>query len=339
MNKKVNIGVVGLGRLGSLYANYFANRLPEANLVAVSDVREEVAKQVAQQYGAKKVYQDYHGMLADEEVEAIVIVTPTKYHKAVAIDAARAGKAIFCEKPLSLSIDASIEIKEVVEETGAFFQMGFMRRFDSGYLAAKERIDSGVIGNRVQFKATSRDRERPELDYLRPENSGGLFVDMGIHDFDVARWLMGDVKSIYATGGVLAYPEMKEVGDVDNAIANMYFEDGTLGVVDLSRNGIYGYDIHSEILGTEGTLQIGYYRETPIQVMKKNAISHDVVPGFYERFEKAYVDQLQNFVDNVINDRPPAITAEDGLKALIIALAATKSLHQNRLVELSEFTD
>ncbi|MDE0767860.1 MAG: inositol 2-dehydrogenase [Opitutaceae bacterium] len=338
MNRKVNIGVVGLGRLGSLYANYFANRIPEANLVAVSDVREDVAKQVAEQYGAKKWYRNYQDMLADDEVEAIAIVTPTNYHKAVAIDAARAGKVIFCEKPLSLSMDACIEIKNVIEETGAFFQMGFMRRFDPGYLAAKEKINLGVIGKRVQFKATSRDRERPELDYLRPENSGGLFVDMGIHDFDLARWLMGEVKSIYAVGGVLAYPEMKEVGDVDNAIANMYFEDGTLGVVDLSRNAIYGYDISTEILGTEGTVQVGYYRETPIQVMKENTISHDVVPGFYERFEKAYVDQLQNFVDNVVNDRPPAINAEDGLKALIIALAATRSLQENRLVELSEFT-
>ena len=131
-----------------------------------------------------------------------------------------------------MSIEGSVEIKDVVEETGVFFQLGFMRRFDSGYLAAGE-ADSGEIGNRVQFKSTSRDRERPDLDYLRPENSGGLFVDMGIHDFDLARWLMGEVKSVYATGGVLAYPEMSEIGDVDNAIVNLYFEDGTIGAIDL----------------------------------------------------------------------------------------------------------
>ncbi len=337
MNRKLNIGVVGLGRLGSLYANYCANRLPNANLVAVSDVREDIAKQIATEYRADKWYQDYNDLIADETVEAILIVTPTKFHTEVAIHAARAGKKIFCEKPLSLSIEESVKIKDVVAETGAFFQLGFMRRFDSGYSAAKQQIESGDIGNRVQFKSTSRDRERHELDYLRPENSGGLFVDMGIHDFDLARWLMGEVKSVYSVGGVLAYPEMKDVGDVDNAIVNMYFEDGTIGSVDLSRNAIYGYDISSEILGTQGTVQIGYYRETPIQVMKANAISHDVVPGFYERFEKAYVDQLQNFVDNVLEDRPPAITADDGIKALAIALAATRSLHENRLVELSEF--
>ena len=336
MNGKLNIGIVGLGRLGSLYANYFANRLPDANLVAVSDVREEVAQQIALEYGAKRWYQDCKDLIADEDVEAVVIVTPTKFHTEVAVHAARAGKKIFCEKPLSLSIEGSVEIKDVVEKTGAFFQLGFMRRFDSGYLAAKEKVDSGEIGNRVQFKSTSRDRERPDLDYLRPENSGGLFVDMGIHDFDLARWLMGEVKSVYATGGVLAYPEMSEIGDVDNAIVNLYFEDGTIGAIDLSRNAIYGYEISSEILGTDGALQIGYHRETPLQVMKANEISHDVVPGFYERFERAYIDQLQNFVDNILGDRPPVITADDGIKALLIALAATISLHENRPVELSE---
>ncbi|MDA0348595.1 MAG: inositol 2-dehydrogenase [Verrucomicrobia bacterium] len=336
MNKKVNIGVIGLGRLGSLYTNYCANRLPHANLVAVSDVREEVAKQVAEQYGAKRWYQNYKDLLADDEVEAIVIVTPTNLHKPVAIDAARAGKAIFCEKPLSLSIAECIEIKNVMEETRAFFQMGFMRRFDSAYIAAKQKIEEGVIGKRVQYKATSRDRVRPELDFLRPENSGGLFVDMGIHDFDIARFLMGEVKSVFTVAGVLAYPEMKEIGDVDNAIVTMYFEDGTLGAVDLSRNAIYGYDIQAEILGTEGTLQMGYTQETPIRVMKENNISHDTVPGFYERFEKAYVNQLADFVDNVRNNKNPSITVNDGIEALKIALAAAKSYHENRQVDLSE---
>ena len=336
MDKKVNIGVIGLGRLGSLYANYCANRLPMANLVAVSDVREEVAREQADQFGADRWYKDYEDLLKDDEVDAILVVTPTSLHRDVVIHAANAGKAIFCEKPLSLSIDECAEIKDVVAATGAFFQMGFMRRFDSAYTTAKEKIEAGVIGKLVQYKATSRDRERPALEYLRPEHSGGLFVDMGIHDFDIARFLMGDVKSVYSIGDVLAYPEMKEIGDVDNAIVSMVFEDGTLGAVDLSRNGIYGYDIHAEILGTEGTLQLGYIRETPIQVMKENQISHDTVPGFYERFEKAYIDQLANFVENVLHDREPSITVEDGLEALKIALAATQSLHENRPVELSE---
>ena len=245
MDKKLNLGVIGLGRLGSLYAGYCANRLSQANLVAVSDVREEVAQEQAELFGASRWYKNYQELLEDQEVDAVLVVTPTSLHKKVVIDAARAGKAIFCEKPLSLSVDECFEIKDVVEQTGAFFQLGFMRRFDSAYVAAKQKIEDGTIGQRVQYKATSRDRVRPSLEFLKPKHSGGLFVDMGIHDFDIARWFMGEVKSVYTVAGVLAYPEMKEIDDVDNAIVNMYFENGTLGAVDLSRNGIYGYDIHA----------------------------------------------------------------------------------------------
>lgn len=334
MNKKLNIGVIGLGRLGSLYANYCANRLPHANLVAVSDIREDVAQAQANAYGASQSYINYQDLLSNKEIDAVLVVTPTSLHKPVVIDAARSGKAIFCEKPLSLSVEECIEIETVVDETGAFFQMGFMRRFDSAYIAAKQKIEAGMIGDCVQYKATSRDRTRPDLEYMRPEHSGGLFVDMGIHDFDIARWLMGEIKSVYTVAGVLAYPEMKAIGDVDNGIVNMYFENGTLGVVDLSRNGIYGYDVHTEILGTKGTLQLGYIRETPIQVMKENEIIHDTVPGFYERFENAYIDQLENFVDNVLHSREPTITAADGIAALKIAMAATESYHNNQPIQL-----
>lgn len=334
MQKKLNIGVIGLGRLGSLYAGYCANRLPHANLVAVSDVREEVARRHAEQLGASHWYKNYQDLLADKEVDAIVIVTPTSHHKEVVMDAARAGKATFCEKPLSLGVDDCLAMETVIEETAVFFQMGFMRRFDSAYISAKRKIEEGEIGERVQYKATSRDRNRPSLDYLRPEHSGGLFVDMGIHDFDIARWLMGEVKSVYTTAGVLAYPEMKAIGDVDNGIVSMYFENGTLGVVDLSRNGIYGYDIQAEVLGTQGTLQLGYIRETPLKVMKENAITHDTVPGFFERFEKSYIDQLENFVDNVLTDEQPPITVTDGIAALKIGLAATQSYHEKRPVDL-----
>ena len=298
MNGKLNIGVVGLEDSAASTLT-FANRLPDANLVAVSDVRQEVAQQIAREYGAKSWYQDYKDLIADEDVEAVVIVTPTKFHTEVAVQAARAGKKIFCEKPLSLSIEGSVEIKDVVEETGVFFQTCGVSIADT-WQPRRKPTGRDRQSRTIQIDLT-RSRAT-DLDYLRPENSGGLFVDMGIHDFDLARWLMGEVKSVYATGGVLAYPEMSEIGDVD-AIVNLYFEDGTIGAIDLSRNAIYGYEICSEILGSNGALQIGYHRETPLQVMKANEISHDVVPGFYERFQKAYIAQLQNFVDNVLGDR------------------------------------
>jgi predicted dehydrogenase len=213
--------------------------------------------------------------------------------------------------------------------------MGFMRRFDPGYAAAKQQADQGRIGTPVVFKATSRDPYRPSLEYANPASSGGILVDMGIHDFDLARWFMGDVASVSAVGGVLAYPELAGVGDLDNAITTLVFTDGALGVVDLTRNGYYGYDITTELLGTAGTLRIGYLRETPVLLMTRNNVSHDTVPYFMERFERAYTLQLQNFAQNVLADREPPVTITDGIEALRIALAATAACRSGGAVNVT----
>jgi predicted dehydrogenase len=241
----------------------------------------------------------------------------------------------FCEKPLALSLAECREMQAAVERTGTFFQMGFMRRFDPGYVAAKRQIGRGTIGRPVVFKSTSRDPFPPKLEYLNPASSGGLLVDMGIHDFDLARWFMGDVASVSAAGGVLAFPEFATVGDIDNAIATLTFADGRLGVIDLSRNGVYGYDISTELLGTEGTLRIGYLRETPVLTMTKNSVAHDTVPYFMERFERAYTAQLQDFASNVISGKKPTVTIEDGVEALRVALAATEAQRTGQRVEVS----
>jgi scyllo-inositol 2-dehydrogenase (NAD+) len=334
MKSALNIGLVGVGRMGIAYARYLAARVPGATLYAVSDVRADAAESVRAHCGATKAYTDYHELVNDRAVDAVVVMTPTKLHKDVVVAAARAKKPIFCEKPLSLSIAEAMEMQDEVNRSGVFFQLGFMRRFDAGYMAAKKKIAAGAIGKPCVFKSTSKDKERPSVDYLRPENSGGLFLDMGIHDFDLARWFMGDVASVYSTGGVLAYPEMNGIGDWDNAISNLRFTNGCIGVVTLSRNGIYGYGIHTEILGTEGTIQIGYDRETPVLLMTKDTIAHDTIPGFYERFENAYIVQLQDFVRNLTENRPPAITIDDGIAAQRISLAATQSAQENRVVEV-----
>ncbi len=186
------------------------------------------------------------------------------------------------------------------------------------------------------FKSSSRDPYRPSLEYLDPAHSGGLLIDCGIHDLDLGRWFMGDIASVYTIGGTLAYPEMKTIGDIDNAVTSLYFKSGALGVIDLSRNGVYGYDIRTEILGTEGTLKIGYLRETPIMVMTKDGITHDTVPYFTERFEQAYISQLQNFVDNLLQGRPPAVTCAEGVAALEASAAATLSHKENRPVKMEE---
>jgi predicted dehydrogenase len=225
---------------------------------------------------------------------------------------------------------------QTVAATGVFFQMGFQRRFDSGYVAAKEKIEAGAIGSPVLLISTSRDPYPPPVEFCDPKVSGGLIADMGIHDFDVARMFMGEVRSVYAVGGALAYPELKAVGDIDNAIINLVFENGTLGVVELSRNAVFGYDIRAEIWGTKGSVQIGYFRQTPILVMTGQGITHDVVPHFMQRFERAYLAQIQDFVDNVLEDRAPRVTGADAVAALRISLAATKSCQENRPVQVSE---
>jgi inositol 2-dehydrogenase len=330
MAAKTNVGIIGLGRLGTLYASYLQARIRQATLLAVSDVREAVAETFAQQNNVPKWFKDYRDLLTDKAIDSVVVVTPTRTHKEIVIEAVRHGKAVFCEKPLSLSLDEAAAISSAIEQSGAFFQMGFMRRFDKGYVAAKRKICEGLIGNPVVFKSSSRDPFRPSLEYL--EHSGGLITDCGIHDIDLARWYFGEVRRVHSIGGTLAYPEINELGDADNAITTLQFESGALGVIDMSRSGIYGYDIRTEILGTKGTLQIGYLRETPLKVLTKSGVTHDAVPYFMERFEQAYITQLENFAESVTRGEPPAVTCADGVEALRISLAATLSLKEGHPV-------
>jgi predicted dehydrogenase len=187
----------------------------------------------------------------------------------------------------------------------------------------------------VLIVSISRDPFAPPLEFCDPKASGGLILDMGIHDFDLARMFVGEVESVFATGAALAYPEMKSIGDIDNAVINLVFENGSLGVVQLSRNAVFGYDIRTEIWGTQGSLQIGYFRQTPILVMTKDGITHDVVPHFMQRFENAYLAQIQNFVENVQNRSEPSISGADAVAALQISLAATQSLQKNRTVTVA----
>ena len=200
------------------------------------------------------------------------------------------------------------------------------------------RIEEGRIGTPLVFKSTSRDPFRPSLEYADPRSSGGMLLDMGIRDFDLARWFMGDVRTVSTIGATIAYPELATVGDIDNAVASLVFASGKLGVIDLSRSGIYGYDISTEILGLEGTLKIGYLRETPVMLMTKNSVAHDTVPYFMERFRDAYSTQLQNCAQNVLLERTPPITIDDGMEALRIAVAATRARETGRSVALADTT-
>jgi scyllo-inositol 2-dehydrogenase (NAD+) len=334
MHSRLKIGIVGLGRLGSVYATYLANRVPDAELVAVADWHPDVAEKFAAEFGISRWHQSHTDLLDDPNVDAIAVLTSTKSHKQVVIDAARAGKAIFCEKPIAMSVEDAREMLDEVTKAGVLFQPAFQRRFDPGYMEAKKRIEDGTIGTPVVLTSTSRDPFRPSLDFCDPAVSGGLIADMGIHDFDVARMYMGNVKSVYAIGGALAYPELAPIGDIDNAIINLTFCSGNLGSIQLSRNAVFGYDIRTEIWGTKGSLQIGYFRQTPILVMTKEGISHDVVPYFMERFEGAYLAQIQNFVDTVLRGAEPVVSGADAVEAIRVSLAATVSCREQRIVNI-----
>jgi scyllo-inositol 2-dehydrogenase (NAD+) len=331
---RVGVGLIGLGRLGKVYARDLATRIPETRLVAVADTAEGVAEQIAGEYGVPRHYGDPADLLHDPEVNAVVVVSPTGTHCPLVVAALERGKATFCEKPPALTLPEAVAMKVAAARASALLQMGFMRRFDAGYAEAKRLIDGGTLGAPVVFKSSSRDPFPPSLEYADPRSSGGMIVDMGIHDFDLARWFMGEVKSVSAVGGVLVTSALKSVGDIDNAVISLLFADGRIGVVDLSRNGFYGYDITTEVLCTKGTARVGYLRETPLLVMTKNHVAHDTVPYFMERFERAYTAQLRNFARNVLDDAVPPIGIDDGIAALRIGLEATRAYETQHAVEL-----
>lgn len=335
---RLKVGLIGLGRLGRIYARDLSGRVPQARLTAVADRDATVAERVAAEFDVPRWYGDPYAVIEDPSVEAVAIVTPTDSHRDLTVAALEHGKAVFCEKPPALSVAETADMKQAIERSGGYFQMGFMRRFDPGYAAAHQQIQEGRIGRPVVFKSSSRDPFPPRVEYADPRSSGGLFVDMGIHDFDLARWFMGDVDSVHAVAGVLQWPEVAAVGDVDNAIVSLTFGDGRLGVVDLSRKSGYGYDIRTEVLGTEGALQVGYLRETPLLVLVKDGVSHDVVPYFMERFARSYTAQLENFAANVLAGRTPPVTIDDGIEALRVGLAATAAWQTGRTVRLAEMT-
>ena len=336
MKRRLGVGLIGLGRLGRVYARDLSGRIPETRLVAVADPLGSLAEEVAAEFDVARHYPDPLALIDDEAVDAVVIVTPTHTHRELVLAAAARKKPTFCEKPPALALDEVAAMQEAITRSGMFFQMGFMRRFDAGYAAGKREIDAGRIGTPLVFKSTSRDPFRPSLEYANPKSSGGMLIDMGIHDFDLARWFMGEVGTVSTIGATIAYPELATVGDIDNAVASLTFASGKLGVVDLSRSGIYGYDISTEILGSEGTVRIGYLRETPLMVMTKNSVVHDTVPYFMERFRDAYTTQLQNFAQNVQQQRTPPITIVDGLEALRLGVAATRAQESGKSVVVAD---
>jgi scyllo-inositol 2-dehydrogenase (NAD+) len=263
----------------------------------------------------------------------VIVATPTSTHSEVVIAAVNAGKHVFCEKPMALTLREVDAMTAAIARAGIIFQIGFMRRFDESYVAAKKQIDTGVIGQPVAIRSIGRDPFRTSLEFANPAVSGGIILDMGIHDFDLLRWLMADeVERVYSEVASLVYPELRTVGDVDSAMITLRFEGGALGNVEVSRTAVYGYDIQTEVVGTKGTLQIGYLRHTPILTLTRAGVTHDVVPHFPERFGKAYTTQIEHFAECLYEQKPPLVSAPDARAALQIGLAATASQRDGRVV-------
>ena len=337
MNRKINFAVIGTGRIGSMHVANIVNQVPEANLVAICDIRLDVAQAVADKWGITRVVRDYHELLADETIEAVLIATTTSTHAEIIKDCANAGKHIFCEKPIALDLAKIDESLEAVDLAGVKLQVGFNRRFDKSFQKVKQIVKSGELGRPCMLKITNRDPELPSKEFLRV--SGGLFLDMTIHDFDMAQFQIGEVTEVYATGSVLIDSELEEFGDLDTALITLKFKDGTIGSIDNSRQSVYGYDQRLEVFCLEGTAMAENEKENTVQKGDRNGFQSSRVPNFFmQRYAPCYVDEVRQFLVSVRDDLPTVVTGEDGRNAVVIGYAAWKSFHENRPVKISEIT-
>jgi myo-inositol 2-dehydrogenase/D-chiro-inositol 1-dehydrogenase len=332
----LNLGVIGTGRIGRLHAENLAYRVPQANLLVVADVSLDSAQQVARDYRIPRAVEDYHAVLDDPEVHAVVICSPTGTHTRMIEEAAQAGKHIFCEKPIALSLDAIDGALAAVEQAGVKLQVGFNRRFDANYRRVRQAVEEGEIGRPQILHIISRDPAPPPIEYVR--GSGGIFLDMTIHDFDMARFLIGaDVVEVYAAGGVMVDPAIGEAGDIDTAVVVLKFDNGVIGTIDNSRQAVYGYDQRAEVFGSGGAVSTGNnYPNTAVLSTSRNVGRDLPLHFFLERYTESYVAEIQSFVDAVLNDKPVPVTGQDGRAPVVIALAARKSYDEGRPVRLSE---
>ncbi|MFD2216774.1 MULTISPECIES: inositol 2-dehydrogenase [Metabacillus] len=332
MTKKVLTAVFGLGRLGYWHALNVA-KSRNAELVSICDVNLESAQKVAADLEVPKFTTNPDEIFQDDTIEAVVIASPTNTHFDLLKRASETGKAIFVEKPLTIDLKESLEIKSIMEQNQTICQVGFMRRFDPAYDAAKKRIAAGDIGEPIYFRGISRDPVAPHESFVK--HSGGLFIDVSIHDFDIARYLMNsEIQNVSANGKVLKYPFMEKYNDVDQALTYIEFTSGAAGDVEASRNAYYGYDIRAEVIGREGSIFIGNLRQHDIQILTKAGNTHDILPDFPTRFTDAYTLELEDFFKVVLEKAVPRVTVEDGVKALEIAYAARESYHSGNKVEV-----
>ena len=332
---EIRIAVVGLGRIGLTHAENLARRVRGARLTAVTTASAERAEQARQCCGDVAVYPGLGELLASEKLDAVCIASSTSAHADNVVHCAEAGLHIFCEKPLALTLAECDRAVAAAAEAGVKLMVGHVRKFDAGHVEARRQIEAGAIGRPVAFRAISGDVDPPPPSFANPAVSGGLIVDAMYHDLYVARWLLSDeVERAYAEGGALVDPAIGAVGDVDNAVVTLRFTRGAMGTLFVSRTCRYGYDLRVEVIGDEGAVQVGYFRQTPIRLLDRSGVHHDMARTFPERFDDAFVAELQAFVDCIRHGVEPPVTGADSSAALAIGIAATRSMHEGMPVDV-----
>ena len=339
MSTRVNVGIIGAGRIGRLHAEHLAYRIPDANIIAIADIRVEAAERCGADLQIPSAVQDHREIMENPDIEAVIICSSTDTHAQMIEEAAAAGKHIFCEKPIDFDLARIDRALEAVDKAGVKLQIGFNRRFDPNFKRVREMVADGKIGTPHILRITSRDPEPPPIEYVRV--SGGIFLDMTIHDFDMARYLIGsEVSEIYAAGGVMVDPEIGKAGDIDTAVITLRFANGTIGTIDNSRRAVYGYDQRVEVFGSEGMIAVS--NNSPDTAVYSNAEGvHSSLPLFFfiERYTDSYIAEMKAFMECIQQDKTPPVTGIDGRVPVVMGYAAKKSYEENRPVRLSEIDE
>ncbi len=333
---KLHVGIIGAGRIGRVHTETLAFRVPEAVPLMIADINCEAAEEVAARCGVPHLTEHAEEVLDDPRIDAVLICSPTNTHADLIVQAAEAGKHIFCEKPIDHDLTKIDRALAAVEENGVKLQVGFNRRFDANFARVRKAVASGEIGKPHLLHIISRDPAPPPISYIRV--SGGIFLDMTIHDFDMARFLIGEeVEEIYTSAGVMVDPEIGKAGDLDTALIVLRFKNGVIGTIDNSRKAIYGYDQRVEVLGSDGSISTDNCYPNQAVLRTRSAVWQDLPLNFFmERYTESFADELRAFVEAVLQDKPVLVSSIDGRIPVVMALAARKSYDEHRPVRLEE---
>jgi myo-inositol 2-dehydrogenase / D-chiro-inositol 1-dehydrogenase len=334
--EQLAIGLIGAGRIGRVHAGNLASRIPSANLLMVADVNEEAARRCAEDFRVPQSVADYRRVLDNPEIAAVLICSSTDTHARLIEEAAAAGKHIFCEKPIAFDLATIDRALSAVDRAGVKLQVGFNRRFDTNYRRVHQAIRGGEIGQLQLLHIVSRDPSPPPIAYIR--TSGGMFLDMTIHDFDMLRFLTGaEVAEVFVMAGVSVDSEIGKAGDVDTAVAVLRCSDGTICTIENCRRAVYGYDQRVEALGSGGAISTSNNYQNSAVISGANSIYRDLPLNFFmERYAESYCTEMECFVDAVLQDRPVSVSGQDGRAPVVIALAARRSHAEGRPVQVAE---